>query len=127
MNRIIKLLACVSLTLNSYLLTLNSQSLPQGYFRLPVDGDIGLSATFAEIRPNHLHAGLDIRTGRATGKPVYAVADGYVCGVRISPWGGGKMLYVKHSNGYTRWDAMWSASNTRSEATAWCAMCRRGC
>lgn len=101
MKRFFRILACVSLTLNSYLLTLNCQELPQGWFRLPVDGDIGLSATFAEIRPNHLHAGLDIRTGGATGNPVYAVADGYVCGVRISPWGGGKMLYVKHPNGYT--------------------------
>lgn len=101
MNRIIKLLACVSLALLSPLTTLHSQPLPQGYFRLPIDGDIGLSATFAEIRPNHFHAGLDIRTGGAVGKPVYAVADGYVCGVRISPWGGGKMLYVKHPNGYT--------------------------
>ena len=91
MKRFFRILACVSLTLNSYLLTLNCQELPQGWFRLPVDGDIGLSATFAEIRPNHLHAGLDIRTGGATGKPVYAVADGYVCGVRISPWGGGCM------------------------------------
>lgn len=101
MKRFFRILACVSLTLNSYLLTLNCQELPQGYFRLPVDGDIGLSATFAEIRTNHFHAGLDIRTGGAVGKPVYAVADGYVCGVRVSPWGGGKMLYVKHPNGYS--------------------------
>ena len=75
--------------------------LPQNYFRLPLDGDIGLSATFAEIRLNHFHAGLDIRTGGDIGKPVYAVADGYVCGVRISPWGGGKILYLKHPNGYS--------------------------
>lgn len=101
MKRFFRILACVSLTLNSYLLTLNCQELPQGYFRLPLDGDIGLSATFSEIRMGHFHAGLDIRTGGDVGKPVYAVADGYVCGVRISPWGGGKMLYVKHPNGYT--------------------------
>lgn len=82
-------------------LDLSAQTLPQGYFRLPLDGDIALSATFAEIRTGHFHAGLDIRTGGEVGKPVYAVADGYVCGVRISPWGGGKMLYVRHPNGYT--------------------------
>ncbi len=79
----------------------SAQEFPQGYFRLPLDGDIGLSATFAEFRTGHFHAGLDIRTGGEVGKPVYSVADGYVCGVRISPWGGGKMLYVKHPNGYT--------------------------
>lgn len=82
-------------------LAASAQEFPQGYFRLPLDGDIGLSATFAEFRTGHFHAGLDIRTGGEVGKPVYAVADGYVCGVRISPWGGGKMLYVKHPNGYT--------------------------
>lgn len=101
MKHILRLLACASLTLNSYLLTLNCQELPQGYFRNPLDINIGLSATFAEFRTGHFHAGLDMRTDGVIGKPIHAAADGYVCGVRISPWGGGKMLYVKHPNGYT--------------------------
>ncbi len=100
MNRFIKLLACVSLALHFPLSTLLSQELPQGYFRNPMDHDIGLSATFAEFRANHFHGGLDMRTGGATGKAVYAAADGYVAKVSISPWGGGKMLYIKHPNGY---------------------------
>lgn len=79
----------------------SSQELPQGYFRNPMDHDIGLSATFAEFRANHFHGGLDMRTGGATGKAVYAAADGYVAKVSISPWGGGKILYIKHPNGYT--------------------------
>ena len=78
-----------------------AQELPQGYFRNPLDCDIALSATFAEFRTGHFHAGLDMRTGGAIGLPVHAAADGYVCGIRISPWGGGKMLYIKHPNGYT--------------------------
>ena len=101
MTKVLRLLLCFSALINSCFSTLNCQELPQGYFQLPLDGDIGLSATFAEFRTGHFHAGLDIRTGGVVGKPVYAVADGYVCGVRISPWGGGKMLYVKHPNGYT--------------------------
>ena len=101
MKRLLILLACASLTLNSYLLTLNCQELPQGYFRNPLDGQIGLSATFAEFRANHFHGGLDMRTGGAIGKPVYAAADGYVARVSISPWGGGKILYIKHPNGFT--------------------------
>lgn len=100
MKRLLILLACASLTLNSYILTLNCQELPQGYFRNPLDSDIGLSATFAEFRANHFHGGLDMRTGGAIGKPVYAAADGYVAKVSISPWGGGKILYIKHPNGY---------------------------
>ena len=101
MNRLTKILACISLTLNSCLLTLNCQELPQGYFGSPLKGELGLSATFAESRIGHFHAGIDIRTGGAVGLPVLAVADGYVSRVSVSPWGGGKILYIKHPNGYT--------------------------
>ena len=101
MKQLVKILACVSLTLNSYLITLNCQELPQDYFRNPLNSSIGLSATFAEFRAGHFHAGIDMRTGGAVDQPVYAVADGYVARVSISPWGGGKILYIKHPNGYT--------------------------
>ena len=101
MNRLTKILACISLTINYYLLPLNCQELPQGYFGSPLKGDLGLSATFAESRIGHFHAGIDIRTGGAVGLPVLAVADGYVSRVSVSPWGGGKILYIKHPNGYT--------------------------
>lgn len=96
MKHIFWILFCVSFTIN-----LVAQPLPQGYFRNPMDFDIGLSATFAEFRNGHFHAGLDMRTGGAIGKPVYAAADGYVAKVSVSPWGGGKILYIKHPNGYT--------------------------
>lgn len=82
-------------------LSLLAQELPQGYFCSPLKGDIGLSATFAECRIGHFHGGLDMRTGGAVDKPVYAVADGYISRVSISPWGGGKILYIRHPNGYT--------------------------
>ena len=81
--------------------TLLAQELPQGYFASPLKGNIALSATFAECRTGHFHGGLDMRTGGAVDKPVYAVADGYISRVSISPWGGGKMLYIRHPNGYT--------------------------
>ena len=77
------------------------QRIPQGYFAWPLKGEVALSATCGEFRANHFHSGLDMRTGGATGLEVKAAADGYVCGVRISPWGGGKMLYIKHNNGFT--------------------------
>lgn len=82
-------------------LTLLAQELPQGYFASPLKGEIGLSATFAECRIGHFHGGLDMRTGGAVDRPVYAVADGYISRVSISPWGGGKILYIRHPNGYT--------------------------
>ncbi len=98
-HRII-LLTCAYLVLHSPLSTLHSQELPQGYFRNPLNTSIGLSATFAEFRAGHFHSGLDMRTGGAVDLPVYAAADGYVARVTISPWGGGKILYIKHPNGY---------------------------
>ena len=67
----------------------------------PLDIPIYLSATFGELRPNHLHAGLDIKTQGVEGKKVYAVADGYVSRIGVSPYGYGNVLYVTHYDGYT--------------------------
>ena len=67
----------------------------------PVDFPIQLSATFGELHPNHLHAGLDIKTQGVEGKKVYAVADGYVSRIGVSPYGYGNVLYVTHNDGYT--------------------------
>ncbi|MES1161055.1 MAG: M23 family peptidase, partial [Bacteroidota bacterium] len=35
---------------------------PAGYFRNPLDIPIKLAANFGELRANHYHMGLDIRT-----------------------------------------------------------------
>ena len=76
-----------------------AQTYPQ--YSKPVDIPIQLSATFGELRPNHLHAGLDIKTQGVEGKKVYAVADGYVSRIGVSPYGYGNVLYVTHYDGYT--------------------------
>lgn len=67
----------------------------------PVDIPIYLSATFGEIRPNHIHAGLDIKTQGVEGKKIYAVADGYVSRIGVSPYGYGHVLYITHYDGFT--------------------------
>src|SRR5512138_56992 len=76
-------------------------TLPKNYFRSPVDYTISLSGSFGEVRKNHFHSGLDIRTDGVTGKPVRAAADGYISRINISPYGFGKSLYIQHPNGYT--------------------------
>ncbi len=58
-----------------------------------------LTGNMGELRTNHFHGGLDIRTGYRTGLPVYASADGYVSYVQVSSHGYGNMLHVKHANG----------------------------
>ncbi len=70
-------------------------------FRPPLDIPIILSGTFGELRSNHFHAGIDIKTQQRQGLPVFSVEDGTVTRIKVSHWGYGKVLYVAHPNGYT--------------------------
>ena len=73
----------------------------ENYFRLPLDIPMQLSGNFAELRPNHFHAGFDFKTNQREGLNVYAAADGYVSRIKISNIGYGKAIYITHANGYT--------------------------
>src|SRR4051812_39094037 len=86
-----------------YFLTssLNAQPYPQDYFRNPLNIPLQLVANFGEIRANHWHMGLDIRTQQKVNLPVYAAADGYVSRVSVEPGGFGQAIYINHPNGYT--------------------------
>ena len=79
------------------------EEFPKGYFILPINpGQItSLSGCFGDIRINHFHSGLDIRTGGAEGKRGVAAADGYVSRIRVQNGGYGNALYITHPNGYT--------------------------
>ena len=57
------------------------------------------SANFGEMRPNHFHSGVDIKTDGVEGKPVVATADGYVARIVVQPSGYGRALYVVHPEG----------------------------
>ncbi len=74
---------------------------PKNDFIAPVDFKLALSGTFGELRPNHFHSGIDIKTFGAINKPLYAIADGFVSRVAVSPGGFGKAVYIEHPNGYT--------------------------
>ena len=71
------------------------------YFQLPLDIPMQLAGNFAELRPNHFHAGFDFKTNQREGLPIFAVADGYVSRIKISNVGYGKAIYITHPNGYT--------------------------
>ncbi len=60
-----------------------------------------LSGTMGELRPNHFHAGLDIKTQGMQGLEVLATADGYISRIKVSRSGYGNALYVQHPNGTT--------------------------
>ena len=70
-------------------------------FHPPLDIPLVLSGTFGELRSNHFHAGIDIKTKGQSGLRVYAIADGFVSRIKVSPWGYGKALYITHDNGYS--------------------------
>jgi len=74
---------------------------PKHYFISPIDSKIFLAANFGEIRTDHFHSGLDIKTRGRSGEPIYAAADGYLVRISISPNGFGHALYINHPNGYT--------------------------
>src|SRR5215213_4706148 len=78
-----------------------AQNYPQNYFRNPLNIPLQLVANFGEIRTNHWHMGLDIRTQRKVNLPVYAPADGYIARVSVEPGGFGQAIYINHPNGYT--------------------------
>ncbi len=70
-------------------------------FRVPFDFPLFLSGNFGELRPNHFHGGLDIKTQGVEGKQIHSIDDGYVSRISVAPGGYGNALYVTHPNGYT--------------------------
>jgi len=78
-----------------------AQSYPQNHFRHPLDIPMQLVSNFGEIRTNHWHMGLDIRTQQRVNLPVRAAADGYIARVSVEPGGFGQAIYISHPNGYT--------------------------
>ncbi len=75
---------------------------PKNFFAWPIKGVIDLTGNFGELRTNHFHSGIDIRTnGGKIGVPIYASGDGYIGRINISAKGYGKAIYIIHPNGYT--------------------------
>lgn len=58
-----------------------------------------LSGNFSEIRPSHFHSGIDIKIGGVDGEPILAIADGHIYRMKISTYGYGNVLYLRHDDG----------------------------
>ena len=102
-----------------YLLTIfilfNSIIYSQNSGDYPLDIPIILSGTFGELRPNHFHAGIDIKTKGTEGFNVFSIGNGYVSRIQITHGGFGKALYIKHDNGQTSVYAHLKKYSTRIE------------
>ncbi len=79
------------------------QSYPKGYYQFPIRPGLpnSLAGGLGDLRSNHFHAGLDIRTQQREGLPVYAAAEGYVYKVAVQRSGYGNVIYLRHPNGQT--------------------------
>ncbi|MAP99593.1 MAG: peptidase M23 [Flavobacteriaceae bacterium] len=73
----------------------------QNIYDFPLDIQIKLSGSFAELRSNHFHSGIDIKTKGKEGYKIYAIDSGYVSRIQVSAGGYGKAIYITHSNGKT--------------------------
>lgn len=82
-------------------ITIAQYHYPDTLFRPPMDIPLFLSGTFGELRSNHFHSGMDIKTQGREGQLVYAVGDGYISRIKIQHYGYGKALYIQHPNGHT--------------------------
>lgn len=78
----------------------NPDPYPDDYFDAPLRIPLLLSGSFAEMRSNHFHGGLDIKTQGHAGYGVHAAADGWISRIAVSSGGYGNALYVSHPNGY---------------------------
>ena len=85
----------------SFIIVTGQENYPKDAFRSPLDVPIILAGTFGELRSNHFHSGIDIKTQQREGLPVYAIGEGTIVRIKVSLWGYGKALYVAHPNGYT--------------------------
>ncbi|WP_165699427.1 M23 family metallopeptidase [Hymenobacter jejuensis] len=75
----------------------------QGFFMFPIKPGKPnyLAGAMGELRPNHFHGGLDIKTDGRVDLPVHAAADGYISRLKQSSFGYGNVLYITHPNGLT--------------------------
>jgi hypothetical protein len=70
-------------------------------FISPLKIPLYLSASFGELRADHFHSGIDIKTQGVTGKEVIASDDGYVYLLLVSPGGFGRAIFIRHPSGYS--------------------------
>ena len=80
---------------------LENERLSAEAFDLPMRIQPNLSGNFAELRVNHFHSGIDFKTEKRLGVPIYAPADGWVSRIRTASFAFGLALYLDHTNGFT--------------------------
>lgn len=71
-------------------------------FIAPIDYELKLAGSFAELRTNHFHSGIDIKSKDGQGgDDIIAAESGHISRIKIQSGGYGRALYMDHPNGYT--------------------------
>jgi hypothetical protein len=96
--KMIRLAVCLLITQCFMLIAFGQNTIE---FHPPVKIPMYLSGNFGEIRTNHFHSGIDIKTQGTTGHPIYAIEGGHVSRIKVQANGYGKSIYLSHPNGYT--------------------------
>ncbi|MES2517078.1 MAG: M23 family metallopeptidase [Bacteroidota bacterium] len=75
---------------------------PKGYFLFPINPNQQnyLAGGMGDLRSDHFHAGIDIKTQGREGLPVYATGDGYISEIRVQTSGYGNVIFITHPNGF---------------------------
>jgi hypothetical protein len=70
-------------------------------YQPPVDFPMVLSGNFGELREDHFHSGIDIKTRGTIGHRVKSIDEGYVSRIKVQANGYGKSIYIDHPGGVT--------------------------
>lgn len=71
--------------------------IPAGYFSSPIKHTPRFGGNFAELRNNHFHAGIDLKSSAgAVGDSLFAVADGYIRRLKVQRSSYGQTIYIDH-------------------------------
>ncbi len=84
-----------------FILFLTVSSIYGQNYLWPTNASEYMTSSFCEYRPGHYHSAIDIKTWNQEGYPIYAIADGKIERIRVSPFGYGKVLYLKLNDGRT--------------------------
>jgi hypothetical protein len=83
------------------IVTRSQQPIDSTNFRSPLTIPLIVAGNFGELRSNHFHTGLDIKTGGVKGKKTVSIEAGFISRIAVSHYGYGNVLYIDHPNGYT--------------------------
>ncbi len=80
------------------LIVIANSAFAQNYL-WPTNASNFLTSSFCEYRPGHYHSAIDIKTWNKEGFPIYAIENGSIYKIRVSPFGYGKVIYLKLKDG----------------------------